>query len=310
MERKVIGLVLGLGISIATVIFALNYWPNPAPRPEISPPYYEIIATVTSMIDGDTTWVKIENIVVELDPEGEVYEGNSERVRYGGGVDAPETWTEPPEPGSLEATELIESLIPVGTTVYLDPNSLSRGGQTGRPYRGAHERLIAVIYAEIGGRWVNINAELLRWGREKYPDHNWLRYIDYPSEWDPYEWLEENYLYLLGPVYYRVKAEVSPPAQAASSGEEAVFTLTIINKGTESDTYEIRVTSDLGWPFELSHEEVMVSAGHMVEVTITVKAPEVNMLTRDYFTVTVTGMGVRDSDVFRLVVEPLNYELL
>jgi len=27
------------------------------------------------------------------------------------------------------------------------------------------------------------------------------------------------------------------------------------------------------------------------------------MLTTDFFTVTVTGMGVRDSDVFRLVVE-------
>ena len=209
--------------------------------------------------------------------------------------------------GSLEATELIESIIPVGTTVYLDLNSLSRGGQTGRPYRGAYERLIAVIYAEIGGRWVNINAELLRWGLEEYPNHNWLRYIDYPSEWDPYEWLEENYPYVLGPVYYRVKAEVLPSAQATSSGEEAVFTLTIINKGTENDTYEIRVTSDLGWPFELSHEEVMVSAGHMAEVTITAKAPEVDMpidmLTRDSFTVTVTGMGARDSDVFRLVVK-------
>lgn len=301
--KKVIGSVLVLGVAIAAVIFAVNYWPKPSSKPEVPPPHYEVIATVTSMIDGDTTRVRIENIVIELDPDGEVYEGNFEMVRYGGGVDAPETWTEHPEPGSLEATELIESLIPVGTIVYLDLNSLSRGGQTGRPYRGAHERLIAVIYAEIGGRWVNINAELLRWGREEYPDHNWLRYIDYPSEWDPYEWLEENYPYVLGPVYYRVKAEVSPLTQATSSGEEAVFTLTIINKGTESDTYEIRVTSNLGWPFELSHDEVIVSAGHMAEVTITVKAPEVDILTTDFFTVTVTGMGVRDSDGFRLVVE-------
>lgn len=304
MERKVIGLLLVLGMSIAAIIFALNYWPKPASEPEVPPPYYEVIATVTSMIDGDTTWVKIENILVELDPEGEVYEGNLEVVRYGGGVDAPETWAQPPEPGSLEAKELIESLIPDGTTVYLDLNALSIGGQTGRPYRGAHERLIAVIYAKIGGRWVNINAELLRWGQEEYPDHNWLRYIDYPSEWDPYEWLEENYPYVLGPVYYRVKAEVSPLAQLASIGEEAIFTLTIINQGTESDTYEIRVTSDLGWAFELSHEEVMIFAGHMTEVTIKVKAPEVDMLTRDDFTVTVTGMGAKDSDVFRLVVEP------
>jgi endonuclease YncB( thermonuclease family) len=198
LEKKVIWLVLGTGAAIAAVFFSAFYLFNPAAEPGVPPPHYEVIATVTSMIDGDTTWVRIENIVVELDPEGEVYEGRLERVRYGGGIDAPETWTTPPREGSYEAKEFIEYLIPVGTTVYLDLNDLSVGGQTGRPYRGLHERLIAVVYAEIGGQWVNINAELLRWGREEFPDHNWLKYIDYPSEWDPYEWLEDDYPYLLG----------------------------------------------------------------------------------------------------------------
>ena len=164
-------------------------------------PYYEIIATVTSMVDGDTTWVQIENIVVELDPTGEVYEGNQELVRYGGGVDAPELWTYTPprtgEPGSVEATELIENLIPVGTTVYLDLNALSTGGQTGRPYRGVYERLIAVIYTVIDNQWINVNAELLRWGQKEYPDFDWLKYRYFPSEWNPDEWLEENYPYVL-----------------------------------------------------------------------------------------------------------------
>lgn len=155
-------------------------------------PYYEIIATVTSMVDGDTTRVRIENIVVELDLAGEIYEGNLEQARYGGGIDAPETYMA----GGSESTEFIENLIPVGTTVYLDLNSLSVGGQTGRPYRDTYERLIAVIYAEIDGQWINVNAELLRWGMEKYPDHDWLRYRYYPSEWDPDEWLEENYPYV------------------------------------------------------------------------------------------------------------------
>ena len=82
--------------------------------------------------------------------------------------------------------------------VYLDLNSLSVGGQTGRPYRGTYERLIAVIYTEINGQWVNVNAELLRWGQEAYPDHDWLKYTYFPSEWDAYEWLEDNYPYVRG----------------------------------------------------------------------------------------------------------------
>jgi endonuclease YncB( thermonuclease family) len=302
LGRKVIGFILVLGVATAAVLFAVNYWFKPASKPEVPPPYYEVIATVVWMIDGDTTWVRIENIVAELDPEGEVYVGEYERVRYGGGIDAPEIWTDPPRPGSVEAKELVESLIPLETTVYLDLNDLSRGGRTGRPYRGQHERLIAVIYARVGGQWVNINAEVLRWGLEEYPEHNWLRYIDYPSEWDPYKWLENDYPYLLGPSYYRVKVEVSPLAQAASSGEEVIFTLTIMNEGTENDTYEIRVSSVLGWPIKLSQEEVTVPAGYRAEVTIAVKAPEVNERTTDFFTVTVTGTEVRDSDVFRLLV--------
>lgn len=157
-----------------------------------SAPYYEVIATVTSMADGDTTWVRIGNIGVELDPAGEVYEDNVEKARYGGGIDAPEWYME----GGSESTDFIENLIPVGTTVYLDLNDLSVGGQTRRPYRGNLERLIAVIYAVIDNQWVNINAELLRWGMEAYPDHDWLKYTYFPSEWDPYEWLEDNYPYV------------------------------------------------------------------------------------------------------------------
>ena len=162
--------------------------------PALEPTYYEIVSHVTSMVDGDTTWVWIDDIVVELDPAGEVYENTYEKVRYGGGIDAPEWNVE----GGSESREFIENLIPVGTVVYLDLNSLSVGGQTGRPYRDTYERLIAVIYTEINGQWVNVNAELLRWGQEAYPDHDWLKYIYFPSEWDPYEWLEDNYPYVLG----------------------------------------------------------------------------------------------------------------
>ncbi|GAI57993.1 unnamed protein product, partial [marine sediment metagenome] len=41
------------------------------------------------------------------------------------------------------------------------------------------------------------NAELLRWGLEEYPGFGWLKYRYYPSEWNPDDWLEENYPYVL-----------------------------------------------------------------------------------------------------------------
>ncbi len=164
-------------------------------------PHYEIVASVNWINDADTIEVGIYKLVEELDPRGEVSEGTTERIRFGGGVDAPElTDYTPPrsgEPGSVEATEFMENLIPLRTTVYLDLNDLSIGGQTGRPYRGVYERLIAIIYTVIDGQWVNINAELLRWGLEEYPDFGWLKYRYFPSESDPDEWLEENYPYVL-----------------------------------------------------------------------------------------------------------------
>jgi len=163
---------------------------GPAPEPGV--PYFEVVTSVTWVVDGDTIDVLVENIVVDLDPAGDVDEDTVERVRFGAGIDAPEWYME----GGSEATEFIENLIPVGTTVYLDLNDLSLGGRTGRPYRGTYERLIAVIYVELDGQWVNVNAELLLWGQEAYPYHNWLKYIYFPSEWDPYEWLEDDYPYV------------------------------------------------------------------------------------------------------------------
>lgn len=163
---------------------------GPAPEPGV--PYFEVVTSVTWVTDGDTIDVLVENIVVDLDPAGDVDEDTWETVRFGAGIDAPEWYME----GGSEATEFIENLIPVGTTIYLDLNDLSIGGRTGRPYRGTYERLIAVIYVELDGQWVNVNAELLLWGQDAYPDHDWLRYTYFPSEWNPYEWLEDDYPYV------------------------------------------------------------------------------------------------------------------
>ena len=292
-------------IAIITIVVAVGYYffsagageegeedGEPGPTPPLAP-HYEVIATVTSMIDGDTTWVRIENIVVELDPEGEVYEGNLEKVRYGGGVDAPETWTDPPQPGSLEATEFVENLIPVGTTVYLDLNSPSRGGHTGRPYRGVHERLIALIYAEIDEKWVNINAELLRWGLEEYPDHDWLQYIYFPSEWDPYEWLEESYPYVRGFVERRdVMVSILPDEKIGGPGENVTFKVFIKNTGNVEDTYSLITGDVIGWNPMLTDnliEHVAPNHIHMTMLTVTIPGNAENR-TRDYITVIATSL--------------------
>lgn len=224
------------------------------------------------MIDGDTTWVRIENIVEELDPEGEVYEGNSEKVRYGGGVDAPETWME----GGPEAKEFIENLIPVGATVYLDLNDLSRGGQTGRPYRGAYERLIAVIYVEIEGWWINVNAELLRWGMEEYPEFDWLKYIYYPSEWNPYEWLEDNYPYVRGytpPPPQSVDVDISPGYQSGVPRAMLTYAVTVTNTGNELDGYYLSVSDSAGWAPTISEnllENIEPSENRIVTLGVTI----------------------------------------
>lgn len=258
----------------------------------VPPPYYEVIATVTSMIDGDTTWVRIEDIVVELDPAGEVYEGARESVRYGGGVDAPETWTDPPEPGSYEATEFVEDLIPPGTTVYLDLDNVARGGQTFRPYRGTYERLIGVIYTVIDGRWINVNAELLRWGQEEYPDHDWLRYIAIDSEFDGREWLEDDYPYVRDFVEFRdVLVSVLPDEDTGAPGENVTFTVLIKNTGNVWDTYDLVVGDNAGWNPVLTDDLFEhVAPDHVKTTTLTVAIPaDAENCTRDCITVTVTS---------------------
>lgn len=191
-------MVLGAVIGSLTV-YSHIFDTTPPNQPSTSQnPHYEVIGTVALMVDGDTTLINIENIVGKLDPEGDVKTGELESIRYGGGIDAPETWTTPPENGGLEAKSFIENTIPVGTKVYIDLNELSMGGTTGRPYRDAYERLVGVIYFENDGKWINVNAEVLRWGLKEYPNHNWLRYSSLPSEWDYNEWLADNYPYVSG----------------------------------------------------------------------------------------------------------------
>ncbi len=168
----------------------------PASTP--SPPY-EVIATVDCIFDGDTIGVNIDNLII---PRTGVSENTWECVRFAGGIDAPEKPGSPKAPegeeGWQESMELVENLVPLGTTVYLDlDDNQEQNPSSQGPFRGVFGRLIAVIYVKVDGQWVNVNAELLRWGLEEYPDQNWLRFTYFISEFDANEWLEENYLYIL-----------------------------------------------------------------------------------------------------------------
>ena len=187
---------------IAPAILFLTVSSSSVAAEEIPPPYYMVIASVDRVVDGDTIDVWIENIVVDLDPAGEVgeyyaevYGDNFETVRFGGGIDAPEL----NENGGPESKEFVGNLIPPETTVYLDLDNLALNGE-GRRYRGGGNRLIAVIYVVIEGRWINVNADLLRWGMEAYPGNYWDEYIWIESEHSLYDWppYDNSYPYVLG----------------------------------------------------------------------------------------------------------------
>ena len=163
-----------------------------------TPPPYEVIATVDRIFDGDTIGVNIDNLII---PRAGVSENTWECVRFGGGIDAPEKPGSPKNPegeeGWQESMELVENLIPPGTTVYLDlDDNQEQNPSSQGPFRGVFGRLIAVIYVKVDGQWVNVNAELLRWGLKEYPDQEWLRFTYFKSEFDAYEWLEEDYPYV------------------------------------------------------------------------------------------------------------------
>jgi parallel beta-helix repeat protein len=146
--------------------------------------------------DGDTISVWIENIVVPLDPTGEVYENTQEILRYGGGIDAPE---DPWEEGGPESSEFMRGLIPPGSTVYIDLDNLGVDVH-GRPYRDSGGRLLGVVYAVIDEQWVNVLAEILRWGMVAYPANEWDRYTYLDSEHSVYNWppYDNTYPYVLG----------------------------------------------------------------------------------------------------------------
>jgi len=149
---------------------------------------YEAYGTVDYTVDGDT--IKVTLTWVNPSTAG-VYTGPDQSVRFSGGMDAPEL--SDPE-GGWDSKYFVMNFCPntkPPTEVFLDLDNLSSN-----PYHDVNGRLLGVVYVKKDGKWVNVNAEVLRWGLEAYPDHDWFKYRYFSSEFNPDVWLENDYPYL------------------------------------------------------------------------------------------------------------------
>lgn len=148
---------------------------------------YEAYGTVDYSIDGDTvrvnlTWVNPSTVGV--------YAPSTQSVRFSGGIDAPELDNE----GGQEAKAFVrDHFCPYKAEVFLDLDNKSD-----TPYHDNNGRLLGVIYVKENGSWINVTAEVLRWGLKAYPDHDWFKYSYFSTEFNSQQWLENDYPYVLG----------------------------------------------------------------------------------------------------------------
>lgn len=150
---------------------------------------YEAYGTVDYTVDGDT--VQVNLTWVNPSTTG-VNPGSGQKVRFSGGIDAPELGS---EPGGNEAKVFVrDNFCSWSTEVWLDLDNLSDN-----PYHDIHGRLLGVIYVKKSNKWVNVNAELLRWGMEAYPHNDWDEYAYFTSEFSVYDWppYDNDYPYVL-----------------------------------------------------------------------------------------------------------------
>lgn len=154
MTRKLVLITLACAFVLAAVLYGTVKHASTSTHPQAPSPNIERRGLVTQVMDGDT-------IVI----------GN-ERVRFVG-IDTPELHPAP-EPGALEAKQFVEELC-FGKEVGLDVDDLESKDRYGRT--------LAIVYVDIDGSWVNLNAKLLRRGLAE------ILYIP-PSEFNPYRWIE------------------------------------------------------------------------------------------------------------------------
>jgi len=190
MRAKIIAILVCVAITfgvtcVAISVLTSSHSSNP---PSASPPHIEARGTVAWVYDGDT--ITIDLTWVDQPREG-ITVGKRESIRFSGGIDAPEL----EDTGGYEAKNHVSELCTSGIEVSLDLDDESYMN-SGTPYRDHYGRIVAVIYVNENGRWINVNADVLRWGQQTYPNHDWLKYAWMHTEFDYHEWLRSDYPYL------------------------------------------------------------------------------------------------------------------
>jgi micrococcal nuclease len=112
--------------------------------------------TVTYVVDGDT---------IDISPVERAY---IQRIRLVG-VDTPDK----DEPGYEAAKSFVNEKC-LGKEVYFDVDDCKQYDE--------YHRILAVVYVNVNGTWINLNAELLK---EGYAE---IMYIP-PSEFNPHVWI-------------------------------------------------------------------------------------------------------------------------
>ena len=139
-------------------------------------PHIERTATVNHVIDGDTIALDGGEHVRLVGVDTEEIELNKFAIEK-----------HPELRGMTEEEYEQTSYYQHAITAKSFTDGLCQSGEVGLDVddlkqKDSHRRTLAVVYAEVDGSWVNINAELLRRGYAE------VLYIP-PSEFNPYKWI-------------------------------------------------------------------------------------------------------------------------
>jgi parallel beta-helix repeat protein len=88
----------------------------------------------------------------------------------------------------------------------------------------------------------------------------------------------------------RMDVEISPGYQWKENGGTLTYTITVTNRGTVSDTYDLKAGNDAGWAPTVSPESLSLAVGASGTATLTVTIPgDAENCTEDNITVTATS---------------------
>lgn len=205
MKKKIIVVLIIASALIGTIILKNTL---SAEKITSKNPNYEAVATVKEIIDGDTLKVKVTKI---FDPHKGVNLGD-DKIRLAG-IDTEETLQDKAVKKhedvknlnqeqyektiyyqqAITAKKFLKNKLPEGKKIYLDIDDLADGKY---PYRGYYGRLIALVYVKDSEKWININAQLLK-HTDSFDNSGLNNQIltKFHSEFDPYNWLSEDYPY-------------------------------------------------------------------------------------------------------------------